>query len=106
METPERTAHRRSPRSLRPYSAAAGPQYGTDHQEDAQAPLGGTLEHLDPTSLVLGENVREYPNLNKPFLDSIAERGVVVPLTAIRHATVRWRSATGSAAPWPRASSV
>jgi len=33
----------------------------------------------------LGENVREYPNLNKPFLDSIAERGVVVPLTAIRH---------------------
>jgi hypothetical protein len=29
--------------------------------------------------------VREYPNLNKPFLDSIAERGVVVPLTAIRH---------------------
>ena len=29
--------------------------------------------------------MREYPNLNKPFLDSIAERGVVVPLTAIRH---------------------
>jgi hypothetical protein len=46
------SAHRRSPRSLRPYSAAAGPQYGTDHQEDAQAPRGGTLEHLDPTSLV------------------------------------------------------
>ena len=46
------SARRRSPRSLRPYSAAAEPQYGTDHQEDAQAPLGGTLEHLDPTSLV------------------------------------------------------
>ena len=65
-------------------TTTAEPEYGTDHQEDAQAPLGGTLEHLDPTSLVLGENVREYPNLKKPFLDSIAEHGVLVPLTAIR----------------------
>ena len=46
--------------------------------------MGGTLEHLDPTSLVVGDNVREYPNLNKPFLDSIAEHGVLVPITAIR----------------------
>ena len=32
----------------------------------------------------IGDNVREYANLNKPFLDSIAEHGVLVPLTAIR----------------------
>ena len=38
--------------------------------------MGGTIEHLDPHSLVVGDNVREYPNLNKPFLDSIAEHGV------------------------------
>jgi ParB family chromosome partitioning protein len=46
--------------------------------------MGGTLEHLDPTRLVLGDNVREYPNVNNPFLDSIAEHGVLVPITAIR----------------------
>ncbi len=39
-------------------TTTAEPEYGTDHQENAQAPLGGTLEHLDPTSLVLGENIR------------------------------------------------
>ena len=32
----------------------------------------------------IGDNVREYPNRNKPFLDSIAEHGDLVPLTAIR----------------------
>ena len=37
-----------------------------------------------PNSLQLGDNVREYPNLTKPFLDSIAEHGVLSPITAIR----------------------
>ena len=32
----------------------------------------------------IGDNVREYANLNKPFLDSIAEHGVLTPITAIR----------------------
>ena len=53
-------------------------------QEGPQTPLGGTVEHLDPNSLQLGDNVREYPNLTKPFLDSIAEHGVLSPITAIR----------------------
>ena len=44
----------------------------------------GELEHLDPNDLQVGDNIREYANLNKPFLDSIAEHGVLVPLTAIR----------------------
>jgi len=43
----------------------------------------GELEHLDPNDLQI-DNIREYANLNKPFLDSIAEHGVLVPLTAIR----------------------
>jgi hypothetical protein len=33
----------------------------------------GELEHLDPNDLQVGDNIREYANLNKPFLDSIAE---------------------------------
>src|SRR6478735_7706393 len=60
---------------------AADPGYGTDSQD---GPGGGTIEHLDPHSLEVGDNVREYANLNRPFLDSIAEHGVLVPLTAIR----------------------
>ena len=40
-------------------TTTAEPEYGADHQEDAQAPLGGTLEHLDPTSLVLGLSARK-----------------------------------------------
>ena len=59
-------------------------EYGNDPQQGPQAPLGGTLEHLDPSSLAVADNVREYANLNKPFLDSIAEHGVLVPITAIR----------------------
>jgi hypothetical protein len=38
--------------------------------------VGGTIEHLDPHSLEV-DNAREYANLNKPFLDSIAEHGVL-----------------------------
>jgi ParB family chromosome partitioning protein len=44
----------------------------------------GELAHLDPNTLDIGDNVREYANLTKPFLDSIREHGVLVPLTAIR----------------------
>ena len=59
----------------------ADPRHGTDSQD---GPVGGTIEHLDPHSLEVGDNVREYANLNKPFLDSIAEHGVLTPITAIR----------------------
>lgn len=50
--------------------------------EDEHTP--GALAHLDPNILDVGDNIREYPNLTKPFLDSIREHGVLVPLTAIR----------------------
>jgi ParB family chromosome partitioning protein len=44
----------------------------------------GEFVHIDPNALAVGDNVREYANLDKPFLDSIAEHGVLVPITAIR----------------------
>jgi hypothetical protein len=34
-------------------------EYGTDHQEGPDTALGGTLEHLDPTSLVLELSARK-----------------------------------------------
>ncbi|GAT12124.1 ParB N-terminal domain-containing protein [Mycolicibacterium novocastrense] len=62
----------------------ADPEYGTDHHEGPDAPLGGTLEHLDPTSLVLEDNVRDEADLDKDFLDSIREHGVLTPVVAER----------------------
>jgi ParB family chromosome partitioning protein len=59
----------------------------TTTHEEAEAVAAhalGELAHLDPNSLDVGENVREYANVDKPFLDSIAEHGVLVPITAIR----------------------
>ena len=66
-------------------TAAAESEYDTEAQEETQTALG-TVEHLDPNDLTLADNVREYANLNKPFLDSIAEHGVLQPITAIRRA--------------------
>jgi ParB family chromosome partitioning protein len=44
----------------------------------------GTLEHLDPSTLQLEGNVRDDAVLTKQFLASIAENGVLVPVTAVR----------------------
>src|SRR5262245_15413901 len=66
-------------------TTSAESEYRTDPQEGTQAALGA-VEHLDPNDLAVGDNVREYANLNKPFLDSIAEHGVLQPITAIRRA--------------------
>ena len=69
-------------------------EYGTDHLEGSEAPLGGTLEHLDPTSLVLEDNVRDEADLDKAFLESVREHGVLTPVLAERgdDAIVRVRS--------------
>jgi ParB family chromosome partitioning protein len=53
------------------------PQPGSDH------PIG-TLEHLDPATLDIGDNVRDEASLTKEFLASIAENGVLVPITGVR----------------------
>lgn len=44
----------------------------------------GTLEHLHPDTVQLDDNVRTDAGMTKPFIASIAEHGVLVPLTAIR----------------------
>ena len=44
----------------------------------------GTLEHLDPASLEIGDNVRDDAALSKEFIASIAENGVLIPITGVR----------------------
>jgi ParB family chromosome partitioning protein len=44
----------------------------------------GTLEYVDPNALEIGDNVRDDAALSKEFLASIAENGVLNPLTAVR----------------------
>lgn len=46
----------------------------------------GTLEHLDPALLDIGDNVRDDAALSKAFIANIAENGVLVPITAVRDA--------------------
>lgn len=56
-----------------------------DEATTADAALG-TLEHLDPAILQIGDNVRDEAALSKSFLASITENGVLVPITAVRDA--------------------
>ena len=46
--------------------------------------MTGTLEHLDPAAVLVGENVRDTADLDPRFIASIREHGVLQPLTAIR----------------------
>ncbi|MUL48408.1 nuclease [Mycobacterium sp. CBMA293] len=46
----------------------------------------GTIEHLDPNLLEIGDNVRDVAELTKEFVSSIAENGVLVPITGVRSA--------------------
>lgn len=46
----------------------------------------GTIEHLDPNLLEIGDNVRDAADLTKEFISSIAENGVLVPITGVRSA--------------------
>ena len=62
----------------------------------------GVLLHLDPHTVEVGDNVREYPNLTKPFLDSIREHGGAITdfgrSSPSHAASVRRPHAEGS--PW------
>src|SRR6476661_1239658 len=42
------------------------------------------LIHLDPTAIEIEENVRLDPRLDRDFLASIEEHGVLVPVLAVR----------------------
>ena len=68
-------------------------------QTSTEERAAGTLAHLDPRSLDVGDNVREFANLTREFLDSIREHGVLVPLTALRRHDGVVEVATASAAP-------
>jgi hypothetical protein len=44
----------------------------------------GALEYLDPATLEIGDNVRDDAALSKEFVASVAENGVLVPITGVR----------------------
>jgi ParB family chromosome partitioning protein len=52
--------------------------------DSTTSPVPGSLEHLDPNTVQIGENVRDAVDLSKEFLASLREHGVLVPLTAVR----------------------
>ena len=44
----------------------------------------GTIEHVDPTQVIVEANVRSTVPLDKDFLASIRENGVITPILARR----------------------
>lgn len=76
-DTADRTGDGAAPEaSMSDFGAAATPT--------AAADLFGELLAVDPRTLVVGVNVRRELALDKPFLRSIAERGVREPIMARR----------------------
>jgi len=65
-------------------------------QSNSEHPALGVIEHIDPHSLILDENVRDDAALSKAFIANIAENGVLVPITGVRdpqrHEVVRVRN--------------
>lgn len=55
-----------------------------DTQAESHADEHGTLEHLDPHTLVVDANVRNVANLKADFIASIKEHGVLEPVVAVR----------------------
>jgi ParB family chromosome partitioning protein len=45
-----------------------------------------TVEHIDPQTLEFEDNVRDEVELDKEFLASLREHGVIIPIIAIRDA--------------------
>ena len=43
-----------------------------------------TLENLDPNTLAIAANVRDVAALDDQFVASVAEHGVLTPVTAVR----------------------
>lgn len=44
----------------------------------------GSLEHLNPNDLDIDHNVRDHPDIDRDFLASIKEHGVLQPILAVR----------------------
>lgn len=57
----------------------------TQHDDTAAAVSSdGTLEYLDPHTLVVDANVREEADIDADFVASIKEHGVLIPIAAVR----------------------
>jgi ParB family chromosome partitioning protein len=56
----------------------------TDTITDTSHDGAGTLEHLDPHTLVVDSNVRDDTRLDAEFVASIKEHGVLIPIAAVR----------------------
>lgn len=56
----------------------------SQHDDAAAEHEGGTLEHLDPHTLVVDANVRNVADLKAEFIASIKEHGVLMPIVAVR----------------------
>jgi ParB family transcriptional regulator, chromosome partitioning protein len=46
--------------------------------------MTGTLQHLDPTTVLIGVNVRDDAAMDDQFIASVREHGVLQPITAVR----------------------
>jgi ParB family chromosome partitioning protein len=56
------------------------------HTDDVAGHENGTLEHLDPHTLVLEANVRDDAVLDAEFVANIKEHGVLIPIAGVRDA--------------------
>lgn len=45
---------------------------------------GASFAHVDPNSLLIGDNVRDVVDLDEGFVDSIRQHGVLVPVTVVQ----------------------
>jgi ParB family chromosome partitioning protein len=57
---------------------------GNDNRDESGHVETGTLEHIDPNTLIVDTNVRDDAALDAEFIDSIKEHGVLVPIVALR----------------------
>ena len=64
----------------------------------ADAAVGSDVLRLDPRSLLVDRNIREV-RLDPDFVGSIKERGVLVPITAVRTADGHVRVGSDTGAP-------
>jgi hypothetical protein len=71
----------------------AAPASTVEAEDSTPAALLGTLEHLNPTDLVLDTNVRDEAAVDADFVASVKEHGVLTPIAALRDddGTVRVR---------------
>lgn len=56
---------------------------------DTTEQVAGSVVYLDPKTLELEDNVRDFVHLDKEFVDSLRELGVIVPILAVRDAAGR-----------------